>query len=322
MYATYLRAALAAIALAFGMNATAATDTKKVAIAMFGPHPSLQQVSDGFKAVLDKSDLKIVYDEGNVNFDRSLVPQFLNRLAAGKPDLLLAITTPMAQSAKQMLAKRNFPIVFAPVTDPVQAGLLSSWEGGTPLLAGVSNVPDLNATLDFMQTLLPDMKRLGILYNPGDDSDTAFANRLQKLAPEHGVKITLIGVDNANDIPQRVMSARGQVDALFVPASSLLQPAAPAIASAAARISMPVFGSNSPSVDVGHVLAVFAADFYRIGEKAGELAERLLHGADASTMPVMVLAPEDHVMRISQRQLDSLGLTLPAALQECDCVVP
>lgn len=316
-----LSAAVAVMALSSGL-ATAAETGKKVAIAMFGPHPSLQQVSDGFKEALEKSGLQISYDEGNVNFDRSLVPQFLNRLAAGKPDLMLTITTPMAQSAKQILAKRNFPIVFAPVTDPVQAGLLPSWDQGAPLLTGVSNIPDLDASLGFMQELIPGLTRLGVLYNPGDDSDTAFAKKLQEIAPQRNVKIVLIGVDNANDIPQRVMSARGQVDALFVPASSLLQPASPAIASAAARIAMPVFGSNSPAVDEGHVLAVFAADFHRIGVKAGEMAAEILQGKDPATMPVAVLAPEDHVMRISQRKLDSLKLSLPASLKDCNCVVP
>jgi len=312
---------LAALALSASMVTAAAAEEKKIAIAMFGPHPSLQQVSDGFKAVLDKEGFEIVYDEGNVNFDRSLVPQFLNRLAAGEPDLMLTVTTPMAQSAKQILAKRDFPIVFAPVTDPVQSGLLPSWDHGAHLLTGVSNIPDFDATLDFMKTLVPGMTRLGILYNPGDDSDTAFVKRLEAVAPKHDVKLLLIGVDNANDIPQRVMSARGNADALFVPASSLLQPAAPAIASAAARISMPVFGSNAPSVNEGHVLAAFSADFYRIGEKAGEVAARILRGEDPAKIPVAVPQPKDHVVRISQRQMDALGLSLPPALRECDCVV-
>ncbi len=314
-------AVLATLALYAGMATAAAADSKKIAIAMFGPHPSLQQVSDGFKASLKKEGIDVVYDEGNVNFDRSLVPQFLNRLAAGEPDLMLTITTPMAQSAKQILAKRDFPIVFAPVTDPVQAGLLPSWDKGAPLLAGVSNVPDFDATLDFMQTLVPGMTHLGVLYNTGDDSDTAFVKRLEATAPKHGVELLLIGVDNANDIPQRVMSARGRADAIFVPASSLLQPAAPAIASAAARISMPVFGSNTPSVNAGHVLAAFSADFYRIGEKAGDMAARILRGEDPAQIPVAVPQPADHIMRISQRQMDALDLKLPAALRDCNCVV-
>src|SRR5699024_970266 len=146
------------------------------------------------------------------------------------------------------------------VTDPVQSGLLESWDAGAPLMAGVSNIPDLDATIEFMQTLVPGMKRLGILYNTGDDSDTAFVRKLQEVAPGHDVELVLIGVENANDIPQRVTSARGKADALFVPASSLLQPAAPAIASTARRIALPVFGSNVPSVDEHHVLAAFAAD--------------------------------------------------------------
>lgn len=316
------RLALVALALSASMTTTALAETKKVAIAMFGPHTSLQQVSDGFKASLAKTKLDIAYDEGNVNFDRSLVPQFLNRLAAASPELMLTVTTPMAQSAKRVLAQRSFPIVFAPVTDPVQAGLLDSWDHGAPLLAGVSNIPDFDATLEFMKTLLPDMKRLGILYNTGDDSDTAFLSRLEAAAPKHGVQVVRIGVDNVNDIPQRVTSARGRTDALFVPASSMLQPASPAIASSAARIAMPVFGSNTPTVDEGHMLAAFAVDFYRIGEKAGTLAGRLLQGEDPRNIAVQVPAAEDHVIRISQRRMDALGLKLPAALQGCNCVAP
>lgn len=310
------------MALAFLPGISAASDdTKKIAIALFGPHESLQQVSDGFKDSLEKAGVKATYDEGNVNFDRSLVPQFLNRLAAGKPDLMLTITTPMAQSAKRILENRDFPIVFAPVTDPVQAGLVSSWDSGAPLMTGVSNIPNLDATIEFMKTLVPGMNRMGILYNTGDDSDTAFVRQLEEIAPAHEVQLVKIGVESANDIAQRVTSARGQVNALFIPASSLLQPAAPAIASAARRISLPVFGSNVPSVDDGHVFAAFAADFYRIGEKAGDLAVQIFNGADPATLPVAKLEAGDHIARINRGQMDALGLSLPESLKDCDCVV-
>lgn len=315
--------AIACVAMSTALAGTsfAQSSEPRIAIALFGPHPSLQQVSDGFQDALTEAGVTAEYDEGNVNFDRSLVPQFVNRLAAGDPDLMLTITTPMAQSAVQILANRDFPIVFAPVTDPVQAGLVGSWDAGAPLLTGVSNIPDLSASVEFMATLVPGMTRLGVLYNPGDDSDTAFARRLEEIAPGQGVEVVLIGVDNANDIPQRVTSARGRVDALFVPASSLLQPASPAIASAAQRIQMPVFSSNTQSVTEGLALATFAVDFYRIGERAGEIAARVLAGEDPATIAVAVPLPEDHMIRISQRQLDDLALTLPAALEGCDCVV-
>lgn len=134
-----LRLTTTAVLVAFA--GTAIAQESRVAIALFGPHPSLQQTVDGFKEQLAAEGIAANYDEAHVNFDRSLVPQLLNRLAAGNPDLMLTITTPMTQSAKQILANREFPIVFAPVTDPVKAGLLPSWDTGAPQMTGCRTFP-------------------------------------------------------------------------------------------------------------------------------------------------------------------------------------
>lgn len=292
----------------------------KVAIALFGPHPSLQQAVDGFKEELAAEGVEATYDEGNVNFDRSLVPQLLNKLNAGDPDLMLTITTPMTQSAKQILASRDYPVVFAPVTDPVKAGLVPSWDHGAPLMVGASNIPDFEATVDFIEELLPDAKRLGILYNPGDDSDTSFVERLEPVVAAQGMELVKIGVDNVNDIATRVRSAQGRVDALFVPASSLLQPASAAIASAANPIGLPVFGSNTQTVDNHQMLGALSVDFHRVGMNAGKIAARLLKGEKAEDIAISVPSPEDHVARISAQRLKALGLTLPDSLKDCDCV--
>lgn len=78
---------------------SAFAQTKKVAIANFGPHGSLEQVIAGFKqALADKGYVDgktVTYDYSHCNFDPSLVPQVLSKLEAGKPDLMVTITTPM-----------------------------------------------------------------------------------------------------------------------------------------------------------------------------------------------------------------------------------
>lgn len=172
-----------------------------------------------------------------------------------------------------------------------------------------------------MKLLVPGMTRLGILYNTGDDSDTAFADRLEATVDDHGVELVRIGVENVNDIALRVRSAQGRVDALFVPASSLLQPASAAIASAANQMGLPVFGSNTATVDDHQMLATLAVDFHRVGMNAGAIAARLLRGEDPEAIPVALPTPEDHLMRISGRRMDALGLTLPESLKDCGCVV-
>src|SRR5258708_5418332 len=109
--------------LALAPLAHAQQSPTRIAIALFGPHPTLQQVIEGFKQEIAGQGIKATYDEGNVNFDRALAPQLLTRQAAADPALMLTITTPMTQTARQVLASRTFPIVFAPVTDPVAAKL-------------------------------------------------------------------------------------------------------------------------------------------------------------------------------------------------------
>ncbi|MFZ0840742.1 MAG: ABC transporter substrate binding protein, partial [Xanthobacteraceae bacterium] len=138
----------------------------KIAIANFGPHPQLRLLADNFKAAILAEGINAQFDEDHVNFDRTLVPQLLNKLASHDPDLMLTITTPLTQTAKQVLANRKFPIVFAPVTDPVRSKVLASWDHGDPLMVGASNMPDLDATCEFIKQILPQAKRLGILYNP------------------------------------------------------------------------------------------------------------------------------------------------------------
>ncbi|MEH2493391.1 ABC transporter substrate-binding protein [Bradyrhizobium sp. AZCC 2230] len=293
----------------------------RIAIAMFGPHPTLQQVVEGFKQEIAAQGINAIYDEGNVNFDRSLAPQLLTRMAAANPALMLTVTTPMTQAARQVLASRNFPIVFAPVTDPVAAKLVPSWEHGDALMTGVSNIPDLDATCDFIKTLLPSATRLGIAYNPGDDSDVAFVNKLEKIVGSHGLQLVKVGIDNANDIAPRLQSLQGRADALFVPASSLLQPAAATIASVTNRIKLPVFNSNTTQVVDHQFLAALSVDWGRIGVNAGRMAADILKGKKPVDLPVSLPSRADHEMKISARRMSDLGLTLPDSLKSCDCVI-
>jgi putative ABC transport system substrate-binding protein len=314
--------ALAAVAATSTFAARAqAPATARIAVALFGPHESLQQVVDGFKEELAAQGIQAKYDEGNVNFDRSLVPQFLNRLAASKPDLMLTVTTPMTQSARQVLANRSFPIVFAPVTDPVAARLVPSWDKGDALMTGASNLPDLGATCDFIKTLVPDAKRLGILYNPGDDSDVTFVEHMERIAPKHSLELVKVGIDNANDIPTRIQSLQGRADALFIPASSLLQPAGAAIAAASNRIKLPVFNSNTAQVKTHQMLAAYSVDWKKVGINAGAVAAEVLKGKPPSEVPVRLPKPADHQIVISGQRLKDLGLSLPASLKDCNCVV-
>src|SRR5688572_25040040 len=162
------------------LSGGAFAQTKKVAIANFGPHGSLEQVIGGFKSALAEKGFvegkNVTYDYSHCNFDPSLVPQVLTKLEAGKPDVMLTVTTPMTQAAVKIVRDQSIPIVFAPVTDPVAAGLVPSWEHGSARFVGASNMQSMEAVLGFARKLLGNVKSFGMLYNPGDANDVANKN--------------------------------------------------------------------------------------------------------------------------------------------------
>src|SRR6478752_6379444 len=171
-----------ALSLAFLFGAALATtsafaQTKKVAIANFGPHGSLEQVIAGFKEALAEKGFvdgkNVAYDYSHCNFDPSLVPQVLSKLEAGKPDVMLTVTTPMTQAAVKIVRDQSIPIVFAPVTDPVAAGLVPDWQHGSARFVGASNMQSTETVIDFARKLLGGVKSFGMLYNPGDANDVA-----------------------------------------------------------------------------------------------------------------------------------------------------
>jgi len=313
----------AVILLAAVMTATAAP--KRVVIAGWGPHPTLDASIAGFKKGLADEGFAegsgVVFEETNVNFDASLIPQMLTRLAGGGPDLMATVATPVSVSAKNQLRTRTFPIVFFPIADPVHAKLVPSWTAGDRLITGSSVALDYDALLAFFKKLLPDMKRLGLLYDTGDDSSKAAVDGFEAVAGKQGIAVVRVGVDNPNELPQRVQSAVGRVDALFTVASGRIQQGMAAVSATAERAKLPILTSIPQAVQQNYALAAFSVSFEQSGEAAGHIAGRILKGEDPANIPPYRATAAEHRPVINSAKLKALGLSLPPDLAGCKCTI-
>lgn len=302
----------------------AAAQVKKVAIANFGPHGSLEQVISGFKTALGEKGYtegkNVAYDYSHCNFDGALIPQVFSKLEAGKPDLMLTVTTPMTQAAVKLVRDPNIPIIFAPVTDPVAAGLVPDWQHGSARFVGASNMQDMQTVIGFVQQLLGPMKSFGILYNPGDANDVTGKDISEAAAKAMGLEFKAVSVESVNDIQQRATALNG-VGFIFVPSSSLLQPALPAIAAAADRMSIPVFSASPQGVMDHTVLGAMSVSWTKVGYNAGLLAAQVLDGAKTSALPNYKPSVADHSPIVSAKRLKQMGKAVPASLADCKCLV-
>jgi len=303
---------------------TAAADPVRIGIANFGEHSQLNIAIEGFKKALTEAGYEegkdVVYTESHTNFDASLVPQMIAKLQAEQPKLIYTVTTPVSQIAQKALAGSGIPIVFTAVTDPVAAKLTPSWEEGGDGITGSSDLQDLAAVMKFAKELMPDATRFGIPYNPGEANDVALVESARELAKDAGFEIVAVGVDNVNEIQQRVASFAGKADVIYVPTSNLLQPAVAAVA-AAARQAGPIVNADDGAVRDGVVPASFAVNYNKVGENAGKIAVRILKGEDPKSIAPSKPAYEDHVMVISKKSAKEFGLEIPAALDNCECFV-
>tara|TARA_R110000868_G_scaffold165328_6_gene398710 strand:- start:288931 stop:289917 length:987 start_codon:yes stop_codon:yes gene_type:complete len=304
---------------------TASADPIKVGIANFGEHPQLNAAIAGFKEAMaangftDGTD--VVYSESHTNFDASLVPQMIAKLQAENPKLIYTITTPVSQIAKKALAGSGIPIVFSAVTDPVAAKLVPSWDKGDDGMTGASDLQDIAAVLEFTHKFLPDAKRLAVPYNPGEANDVALLEKVQELAPAAGFTVVPVGIDNVNDILQRVTSVAGKADVIYTPASNLIQPAIAAVSAAARQIGIPIVNSDSSAVANGTVPASFSVDYGQVGRNAGKIAAEILKGKDPASIAPSAPSYADHAPLISKKASAAFGIEIPAEFNDCGCIV-
>lgn len=317
---------LAAIVALISATISATAQTKRIAIASFGEHPALQGVVDGFKAKMNE----LGYAEGkdtaisftHVNWERNLIPQMLTKIASDKPDVAVVITTPVAQAAVRVFTDPATPVIFAAIQDPVVAGIIPAWDKTGPNMTGASNMADMDGTLKFIKQMLPNAKRVGVPFNPGDDADNALREKLVAAAPKHGMELVLTSVDNTNDIPQRIQTFAGKVDAIYVFPSNLFQPATAQIGAIAGRLGIPAFNGLPAPVLKHEMLASYSVDFPAIGATAATMVDRLFKGEKVAAIKPTLPAPQDHSVVISQQQLDKLKVKLPDAYANCPkCVV-
>ena len=319
-----LRPALLAVPFAFMATAVFA-DPLTISIANFGEHPQLNAVADGFKEEILASGMvegtDVVFTLDHVNFDTTLLPQMIAKIESGKPALVLAITTPVSQNVKNQMGGKGIPLLFSAVTDPVSAGLVPSWEAGSPDMSGATDSLDLDAALAFARQLYPDAKPFGVPFNPAEANDVATVELFRTHAAKHGFEIVAIGIDNTNDIQPRIAALAGKADVLYGPGSNLIQPAIAAVAAAANEAGIPLINTDPTLTNEGVIPAAFGVSYDKIGHLAGRIALRALNGEDLATIPPQNPAPEDHTIVISKRAMDALGLPIPASFDGCGCIV-
>lgn len=263
----------------------------KVAIVQPMEHTSLNEIRDSIIEELNALGLsdKIEIITQNASGDMSLLPTIMQGLVNDNVDIIIPIATNTAQAAAA--ATDKIPIVFAAVSNPVEAGLVTSFDQTTKNITGVSDSVNVNEILSLAQSLIPSLKTIGFVYNSSEINSITAIERAKEYCNSHNLAYKEATVTNTSDVQQAVTSLVGSVDAFFTPDDNTIASSMATYTQIANENKLPIFvGADSMVKDGG--FATVGISYTLLGKQTAQMAKRILIDGESIS--------QNHVEQLSE----------------------
>lgn len=257
----------------------------------------------------------VEYDYQNAQGDQATATQIAAGFASSDLDLVFAIATPAAQSVAQAVG--NIPVVFSAVTEPVEAGIVDSWDAPGANITGTSNLGPVEDQMALIKELAPDAKTIGVVYSSGEVNSRVQVDLAREAVEELGMELKEAAISATSEVQQAAQSL--DVDALYVPTDSHVVAAIDSVVEAAETKQIPLVVGDAASVEAGGV-ATYGLDYEQLGYQTALMAIKILEGEDPAGMPVE--KQTESLLVLNKSAAARMGITLPQdMLDAADTVI-
>lgn len=291
-------------------KASSGDGTYKIGVLQLTEHGALDQTNEGFVKALDDSGIAYEIDQQNAQNDQSACQTIASKLVNDGDDLIFAIATPAAQAVAG--ATTEIPIVGSAITDYAESGLVESNEAPGGNVTGTSDLTPVADQIDLLRQLLPEAKRVGILYCSAESNSSVQVELAEDALSDAGLESERYSVSSSNEIQQMVESMVGKVDAVYAPTDNTIAAGMATVAMVANENGLPVIVGCDTMVEDGG-LASYSINYFDLGYKAGEMAVRILtEDADPAETPIEYLSSEECQLIVNQDTAQALGVDVSA----------
>lgn len=268
-----------------------AEKTYKIGICNFVDDASLNQICENLEARLheieEEKGVKIVINYDNANADANVMSQIIANFIANKVDLMVGVATPVAMTMQAATEDNNIPVVFAAVSDPLGAGLVDSLANPGTNVTGTSDYLDTNAIMNLIFALNPNTKKVGLLYDAGQDSSAAPIKAAREYLKAKGVEV----VERTGTTVDEVILAanalvQDKVDAVFTPTDNTIMTAELSIYETFLKAGIPHF-TGADSFALNGAFLGYGVDYANLGRVTGDMVrDILIDGKNPATTEV------------------------------------
>ncbi len=330
--ATSAATATTATSAATATTGTGATTGKHYTIGILqtATHPALDFTREGAKQAFIQAGMvegqTVTFDLRNAELDAPTAAKMADTFIANKVDAIISIGSLASQAALAEEQKQGstIPLFFTAVADPYVAKLAGKQEGDTitadPKIhpafeTGVQAFPPVEDGLKIIKEVKPDVKTVGLLWNPNEPNSKATTDEARKVADKMGLTI----IDRTATKPAETLDAaqalaRYNVDVFFVSTTNSVVNGLDSVVRVAQENKIPLFGNDPLSASRGAVAAL-GLDYTQNGLEAGQQAVQVLTGkATIQSLDIQMTTKQALCINTQAAQLQSVDL--PAGLKD------
>ena len=253
-------------------------------------------------------NIQIDYSFADGDAERMRV--YAKEAVASGPDLILAVTNPALQVIRN--ATRSQPIVFLQVSDPVGGGFVESLAHPGGNITGFTNFePEMGGKwLQTLKEMAPAVENVAVVLHPQTSAHAGFLRTAEAASVALGIKVTSLGVHNANEIETAITQFA------LVPKGGLIVAPHPVTRGKltidlATHHRLPAIYPFAFHAREGGLLA-YGIDQVDQWRNAATYVDRILRGAKPADLPVQ--QPTKYELVINLKTAKALGLDVPPML--------
>lgn len=263
--------------------------TYSIGLAQLVDHSSLNTIRE---AILDEFEQEGYIDGQNITIDyqnaagkTSSLDSIMSGYQSDQVDAIIAIATPTAMAAQNYA--QTTPVIFSAVSYPVESGLVESLDKPGGNITGTSNQIQVEQIVDLMLELSPEIKSVGMLYNPGESNSVSTTKRFKEYAQSKGLTVTeKTGTDNTT-LQQAAVELANSVDAMFSPNDNTVATGMVSLGQVAKDAGIPYYVSVDSMVETGG-FATIGIDYEELGRETAKMTIDVLNGTSPADLPVKV----------------------------------
>jgi putative tryptophan/tyrosine transport system substrate-binding protein len=258
------------------------------------------------------------YDEGRTIFidyvfaneqGRSL-DDVAAAVVASNPDVIVIVGASAVTALKR--ATSTVPIVFAPVGDPVTAGIVPSLAFPQGNLTGVSLLAsELNPKrVEVFREAIPTLTRVAVLWNARNPNHAFYSKELHRDLVDPRIVLRPFMSNELTDL-EAIYDAikRERFDGVIIPPDAAFDTARARIVALATEHRLPVMYEHRGFVDAGGLMS-YGPNIDRMSYRAAAYVDKIIKGAKPAELPIE--QPTQFELVVNQKTARVQGINFSA----------